>query len=238
MLKQLYIKNFKGFKEELIELKDVNFLVGENSTGKTSLLKLVNVLNSEDFWLSKNGSFNNNEVELGYYNEIKSQLNKDDFFRIGIEIQNVKLPNKDEPVHKHLKLILDFYNANDNPLLSKFKLSTNENLTTYGLRSKNNKYSHDYENELNVPFDKWVYSNDSQYKIKTNPFYNVNIAIWLDIIYKSIPTNKKNFELKGLAPYYSFYIQGINGSLQSEQRLNALMKVLIQLTPLKEIMCL
>lgn len=40
-MKSLYFKNFKGFKEELNDFKDVNFLVGENSTGKTSVLKLV-----------------------------------------------------------------------------------------------------------------------------------------------------------------------------------------------------
>jgi len=90
MLKQLYIKNFKGFKEALIELKDVNFLVGENSTGKTSLLKLINVLHQRGFW-NNNEGFNSGEVELGYFDEIKNQHTDDDFFQIGIENDRLSL---------------------------------------------------------------------------------------------------------------------------------------------------
>jgi hypothetical protein len=40
----LYLDNFRGFKDTFIPLKDVNFLVGENSTGKTSILLLMKIL--------------------------------------------------------------------------------------------------------------------------------------------------------------------------------------------------
>lgn len=186
MLKQLYIKNFKGFKEELIEIKDVNFLVGENSTGKTALLKLINVLSSYGFWYMNEG-FNNNEVELGYFKEIKNQLNSDDFFRIGVEMENRKFPNQSKGKRKHVKLLLDFYNDNGNPLTKKLKFSINDDFTTYSLRDENNNIFHDFENHLKEPFSKWVHSNKSEYKHILELFFNVSLAHWAEVLYEINP---------------------------------------------------
>ncbi len=47
----VYIDNYRGFTEEFIPLKQVSFLVGENSTGKTSFLDLIETLSSMPFWL-------------------------------------------------------------------------------------------------------------------------------------------------------------------------------------------
>jgi len=82
-MKKIYLKNFKGFKESIIEFHDVNFLVGENSTGKTSLINLITLLSSREFWYTS--SFNINEIELGYFEEILSKNSSDSFFQIGIE---------------------------------------------------------------------------------------------------------------------------------------------------------
>lgn len=46
----IYIDNFRGFKSELIPISDVNFLVGENSTGKTSFLRLIEIFSDPAFW--------------------------------------------------------------------------------------------------------------------------------------------------------------------------------------------
>ena len=64
----LYVDNFRGFTDTYIPIKDVNFLVGENSTGKTSILSLLCLLRSSVFWLGQ--SFNNDEVELGQFGDI------------------------------------------------------------------------------------------------------------------------------------------------------------------------
>ncbi len=50
-LPTLYIDNFRGFDDTYIPLKEVNFFVGENSTGKTSILSLINLLYDYSFWL-------------------------------------------------------------------------------------------------------------------------------------------------------------------------------------------
>lgn len=47
----VYIDNFRGFAEAVIPIRQVNFLVGENSTGKTSFLELIEVLSNMSFWL-------------------------------------------------------------------------------------------------------------------------------------------------------------------------------------------
>jgi AAA ATPase domain len=51
MTTYVYIDNFRGFSEALIPLRQVNFLVGENSTGKTSFLELIETFSNMSFWL-------------------------------------------------------------------------------------------------------------------------------------------------------------------------------------------
>ena len=47
----VYIDNFRGFSDALVPLTQVNFLVGENSTGKTSFLELIENFSNISFWL-------------------------------------------------------------------------------------------------------------------------------------------------------------------------------------------
>lgn len=47
----VYIDNFRGFVDAVVPIRQVNFLVGENSTGKTSFLELIEALSNMSFWL-------------------------------------------------------------------------------------------------------------------------------------------------------------------------------------------
>lgn len=51
MDKFIFLDNYRGFTDTLVPIKDVNFLVGENSTGKTSVLAILKLLSPPDFWL-------------------------------------------------------------------------------------------------------------------------------------------------------------------------------------------
>lgn len=51
MQTHIYMDNYRGFTDEVIPLTQVNFLVGENSTGKTSFLELIEVFSNVAFWL-------------------------------------------------------------------------------------------------------------------------------------------------------------------------------------------
>lgn len=79
----LYVDNYRGFKETYIPIKEVNFLVGENSTGKTSILAIVYLITNHYFWMEQ--QFNNDTVQLGTFNDIISMgsQNTSDF-RVGV----------------------------------------------------------------------------------------------------------------------------------------------------------
>jgi hypothetical protein len=49
-MEKLYLDNYRGFTNQYIEIRDVNFFIGENSTGKSSVLSASNILFNQDFW--------------------------------------------------------------------------------------------------------------------------------------------------------------------------------------------
>lgn len=86
-MRYMFVDNFRGFQETLLPIKDVNFFVGENSTGKTSLLALFNLFHSPNFWMFgqfSSGEVEPKEVELGNYEDIVSMHAKDKkYFHVG-----------------------------------------------------------------------------------------------------------------------------------------------------------
>ena len=78
----LFIDNFRGFINTYIPIADVNFLVGENSTGKTSVLGLVRMISSPDFLYSS--EFSDSLVRFGHFSDMVSVHAEDQsYFRIG-----------------------------------------------------------------------------------------------------------------------------------------------------------
>lgn len=68
-------------------MEKINFLVGENSTGKTSILKLIDLISSGDFWF--NGNFRTDNVDFSYYGDVSSSTgNSNGSTRIGILYEN------------------------------------------------------------------------------------------------------------------------------------------------------
>lgn len=47
----IYADNYRGFTNQIIPIKRVNFMVGENSTGKSSILDLLDVFGNRNFWI-------------------------------------------------------------------------------------------------------------------------------------------------------------------------------------------
>ena len=66
----IYCDNFRGFQDTLFSFTDVNFLVGENSTGKTSVMSLLAVLHSIEFWYYN--TFNKDPINLGYFSDLSA----------------------------------------------------------------------------------------------------------------------------------------------------------------------
>jgi predicted ATPase len=93
MINKIIVENFRCFKEcHEIELKPLTFLVGENSTGKTSLLSAIRLatgLMQFPFGLD----FNKDPFMLGAYEQIASfaggRRGRAKYFRIGFEKHHV-----------------------------------------------------------------------------------------------------------------------------------------------------
>ncbi|MBK0378567.1 AAA family ATPase [Mucilaginibacter segetis] len=77
----LYVDNFRGFQSTFVPLRDVNFFVGENSTGKSSILKLLGIMSSQGFW--RYNIFGEAETVLGSFSEIITSGDKREHFEIG-----------------------------------------------------------------------------------------------------------------------------------------------------------
>ena len=79
----VYMNNFRGFTDTTLPIRQVNFLVGENSTGKTSVLALLDLLSEPSFWLTLD--FNTGGYEFGGYRDIVSSASADQTeFQIGL----------------------------------------------------------------------------------------------------------------------------------------------------------
>jgi hypothetical protein len=101
-MRYLYLDNYRGFSDTFIPLSDVNFLVGENSTGKTSILAIVKLLSDGKFWYQQ--EFNTPEVELGTFKDIVSVLSKDaSKFKIGL----INIPEEESDLSAYLMTFID-----------------------------------------------------------------------------------------------------------------------------------
>ena len=84
MKRYLFIDNFRGFSNAYIPIVDVNFLVGENSSGKTSVLSLLKLFSSSHFLMGKD-FFNDEDVNFGHFSDMVSAHAEDrTYFRIGL----------------------------------------------------------------------------------------------------------------------------------------------------------
>jgi energy-coupling factor transporter ATP-binding protein EcfA2 len=89
----LHIKNFGPIKSVELDLREVNVLIGDQGTGKSTVAKILNILkntsnqNSGDVHLSIGGKYIEDEVEIRKY---KNEHFKNDFFNIleGADIKN------------------------------------------------------------------------------------------------------------------------------------------------------
>lgn len=79
----VYMDNYRGFSDTIVPLRRVNFLVGENSTGKSSFLDLIKLFYEFQFWFFE-PSFRFSKVEQRHFLDIVSASSeKKDSFSIG-----------------------------------------------------------------------------------------------------------------------------------------------------------
>ncbi len=85
----VYMDNYRGFADALVPLRKVNFLVGENSTGKSSFLDLIKLFYEFQFWYLE-PSFHLTKVEQRHFLDLVSASSSDrSFFTVGtVEIDD------------------------------------------------------------------------------------------------------------------------------------------------------
>jgi hypothetical protein len=125
MKKYLFIDNYRGFCKTTVPLADVNFMVGENSTGKTSLLGLLRILSSPSLFMGP-GFGVGDEVQFGHFNEVVSAHASDrSYFTIGL-VEELAPPAKRGPSVLS-RILLTYKNASGIPTLSRLTFSAGNN---------------------------------------------------------------------------------------------------------------
>lgn len=104
----LYVDNYRGFQNTFVPIKDVNFLVGENSSGKTSILSLIELLSPDEVWFKR--ELSTKKVGLGNFKDIVSisSDNKKSFW-VGMifdSFKNVKDDYKSEKEKNYNPLVV------------------------------------------------------------------------------------------------------------------------------------
>ncbi|MBM4323304.1 MAG: hypothetical protein FJ115_07080 [Deltaproteobacteria bacterium] len=120
-MKHLYMDNFRGFSDTIIPIRQVTFLVGENSTGKTSLLGLLELLSNPRFWFTQD--FNSQTYEFGGFSDIVSATTTDKReFRIGTCEDGVGKNPKVKP----FCYLMHFRERDGIPIISRFAQATED----------------------------------------------------------------------------------------------------------------
>lgn len=197
----LYVDNFRGFLDTYIPIKDVNFLVGENSTGKTSILSLIELLSDPIFWLTFD--FSTNNVDLGYFKEIVSQKQAGaNFFSIGF------IKFKPENNEDNETILMKFKNDNGVPIISEFNFIEKNNFDIRIIFTKNKiKYKIEKIDQNSTKkstinfFEEWIESiNTSQKKgfkyFKENLEKRKSLPLIRAIIEEEISHKQKDTEFE------------------------------------------
>lgn len=113
-MRLIYLDNVRGFQNTYIPITDINFLVGENSTGKSSVLELIYLLSSPSFWFTQ--EFNTDEVEFGNFQDIVSINSQNrSCFRIGV----IDCPDKGKWKY-HSAFLMTFEKKDGLPVISTY----------------------------------------------------------------------------------------------------------------------
>jgi predicted ATP-dependent endonuclease of OLD family len=181
-MKYIYVDNFRGFQDTLISMKQVNFLVGENSTGKTSIMSLIKLISAPSFLAEP--TFNTSEIQFGNFSDIVSiNSKKRDCFSVGYIDYNF------EKEEKYISMrFLKFIEKDGIPSLSEYIYMYNANSSVHIKLTKNNIYAKEEkfksvinkEDELINIFKRWTIEKKDSLKDYKNIKNNIDK-------YKTIP---------------------------------------------------
>lgn len=133
----LFVDNFRGFAKTLLQIKDVNFFVGENSTGKTSIMALLNLLSEVRFWITQ--KFDTEEIEFGNFEDIVSVNSPDkSYFHIGF-IETSQSDRENKGLHCD-GFLLTYRRGEGLPVVSRYTYANKRGQVTIRFSGRNISY--------------------------------------------------------------------------------------------------
>lgn len=205
-MKTLYLHNYKGFVRTFIPFTDVNFFVGENSTGKTAVLNLLGLSSQFPFWFMPD--FNRGPIELGYYNEIVNQNAKDkSFFEIGMELDK-PFKNMGEPRFFWIK----FKEKDNIPVVKEYRYVAGRQSIKVSVATKSVRcWIDNYSDET---FDVWINKAKTSQAIEKKinlPDSSTPFGVIRAIVATQLMDNKENEQVFDIDPSISrvFWIEPI-----------------------------
>lgn len=140
-MKYIFINNYRGFSNTFIPITDVNFFVGENSTGKTSILGLLYLLASPDIWLKYDLDIR--KSGFGTFKDLVS-INSTDrtYFSVGYIFDSDNSDSKDKE-NKTTALLVNFIDNEGVPKISKIISFNNGTELSIKFEKNNIKYKTD-----------------------------------------------------------------------------------------------
>jgi len=94
-MQTLYVDNIRGFSKTAVRFGGVTFLLGENSTGKSTLLSILHIIN--DFSMSLDFEFDSESHNLGGFHDlISTKSHNKKTFTIGLARNSINARNKPE----------------------------------------------------------------------------------------------------------------------------------------------
>ena len=170
MITKLFLNNYKGFKQTIISLEDVNFFVGDNSTGKTTVMNLLYIIDHNFVPFQMNL---NKKVKLGGFDDIVNKYSNDkSYFAFGCE----KIRNGRRSYH-----YWRFKNHKGTPVLDEYKFSA-KGKTVY-LRFKNNDNFDVLSQMQDLSFKDWLMSNNDASLTKVDENGDEMRHIMIDMIF-------------------------------------------------------
>ena len=130
------MNNFRGFTDTLVPLKKINFLVGENSTGKSSFLSLLSLMNQPTFWFNPVFTMRD-DLGPSSFADIVSAWSKDpSYFQVGVVTTEVE---KDGCVRLAFT-VNEFTEREDSPKLSRHTKLGESHITTVIFEKSKTRY--------------------------------------------------------------------------------------------------
>ncbi len=166
----LYLDNIRGFKKQEIELNEFNFLIGENSTGKSTIISLISLFTQT--FNNYNGEFKNEFVDFGTFEDIVSKNSREKkYFLIGHKKQSFNLGKLD-----YDEILFKYSNSSGFPVVDSFSIKQNDKYISVFFLETEVKYAiFQLDDNNKVTSKKWYEYHINTDLLKKNENFSLSI---------------------------------------------------------------